>query len=152
MLWDQGRDLPSKTWVNLDFTSDSARILAFSSQRHTVWSQKGQLRLLARRETHWLSCRQNAEGPAAARAGSRAALRGTSLRKLTSLGSNLASVTDLKRIETPHSLRCDFGGYKTEGLDDTTRSMWRRRTRVQKWEHACTAGSGRYDVKDRLAQ
>ena len=33
-----------------------------------------------------------------------------SLRKVTSLGSNLASVTDLKRIQTPHSLCCDFGG------------------------------------------
>ena len=29
---------------------------------------------------------------------------GMSIRKVTSLGSNLASVTDLKRIETPHSL------------------------------------------------
>ena len=38
---------------------------------------------------------------------------GMSLRKVTSLGSNLASVTDLKRIQTPHSLCCDFGGYKT---------------------------------------
>ena len=36
-----------------------------------------------------------------------------SLRKDTSLGSNLASVTDLKRIQTPNSLCCDFGGYKT---------------------------------------
>ena len=36
-----------------------------------------------------------------------------SLRKVTSLGSNMASVTDLKRIETAHSLCCDFGGYKT---------------------------------------
>ena len=36
-----------------------------------------------------------------------------SLRKVTSLGPNLASVTDLKRIETPRSLCCDFGGYKT---------------------------------------
>ena len=35
-----------------------------------------------------------------------------SLKKVTLLGSNLASVTDLKRIETPHSLCCDFGGYK----------------------------------------
>ena len=35
------------------------------------------------------------------------------LRKVTLLGSNLASVTDLKRIETPHSLCCDLGGYKT---------------------------------------
>ena len=41
------------------------------------------------------------------------ALLGMSLKKVTSLGSNLASVTDLKRIETPHSLCCDFGGYKT---------------------------------------
>ena len=39
--------------------------------------------------------------------------RGMSLRKVTSIGSNLASVTDLKRIETPHNLSCDFGGYKT---------------------------------------
>ena len=29
-----------------------------------------------------------------------------SIRKVTSLGSNLASVTALKRIETPHSLCC----------------------------------------------
>ena len=36
-----------------------------------------------------------------------------SLKKVTLLGSNLASVTDLKRIETPHSLCCDFRGYKT---------------------------------------
>ena len=34
-----------------------------------------------------------------------------SLRKVTSLGSNLVSVTDLKR--TPHSLWCGFGGNKT---------------------------------------
>ena len=38
---------------------------------------------------------------------------GMSLGKVMTLGSNLASVTDLKRIETPHSLCCDFGGYKT---------------------------------------
>ena len=38
---------------------------------------------------------------------------GMSLRKVTSLGSKLASVTDLKRIQTPHSLCCGFGGYKT---------------------------------------
>ena len=31
---------------------------------------------------------------------------GMSLRKVTLLGSNLASVTDLKRIETPNSLCC----------------------------------------------
>ena len=36
-----------------------------------------------------------------------------SLRKVTLLGSNLASVKDFKRIKTPHSLCCDFGGYKT---------------------------------------
>ena len=36
-----------------------------------------------------------------------------SLTNLTSLGSNSASVTDLKRIQTPHSLCYDFGGYKT---------------------------------------
>ena len=30
----------------------------------------------------------------------------------SSLGSNLASVTDLTRIQTPHSLCCDFGGDK----------------------------------------
>ena len=35
---------------------------------------------------------------------------GMSLGKVTSRGSNLASVTDLK---TPHSLCCDFRGYKT---------------------------------------
>ena len=40
-------------------------------------------------------------------------VRGMSLRNVTSLGSNLVFVTDLKRIETPHSLCCDFGGYKT---------------------------------------
>ena len=37
--------------------------------------------------------------------------QGMSLRNLTSLGSNLASVKDLKRIETLHSLCCDSGGY-----------------------------------------
>ena len=31
----------------------------------------------------------------------------------TSLGTNLASVTDFKIIQTPHSLFCDLGGYKT---------------------------------------
>ena len=39
-----------------------------------------------------------------------------SLRKVTSLGSlgsNLESVTDLKRNQTPHSLCCDFRGYET---------------------------------------
>ena len=38
---------------------------------------------------------------------------GMSLRNLTLLGSNLASVTDVKKIRTPHSLCCDFGGYRT---------------------------------------
>ena len=37
----------------------------------------------------------------------------TNLTSLSSLGSNLASVTDLKRIQAPHNLCCDFGGYKT---------------------------------------
>ena len=36
-----------------------------------------------------------------------------SIRNLTSLGSKLASVTDLKRIQTPRSLNCVFGGNKT---------------------------------------
>ena len=39
--------------------------------------------------------------------------RGMSLRNVSSLGSNLASVADLKRVQTPHSLCCDFRGYKT---------------------------------------
>ena len=56
-------------------------------------------------------------------------VRGMSLRKLTSLGSNLASITDLKRIETAHSLCCDFGGYKSF----TTR--WSG-SRVQVWAPA----------------
>ena len=38
---------------------------------------------------------------------------GMSFRKVTLLDSNWASVTDLKRIQTPHSLCCDFGGDKT---------------------------------------
>ena len=33
-----------------------------------------------------------------------------SLRNVTSLGSNFALVMSLKRIQTPHSLCCDFGG------------------------------------------
>ena len=40
-------------------------------------------------------------------------VQGMSLRKITLLGSNLASEPYLKRIEIPHSLCCDFGGYKT---------------------------------------
>ena len=40
-------------------------------------------------------------------------VRGMHLRKDTQLGLNLASVRDLERIETPHSLCYDFGGYKT---------------------------------------
>ena len=56
------------------------------------------------------------------------------LRNVTSLGSNLASVTDLKRTETPHSLCCDFGGYKTF----TTRwSGGRVQVWVQVWAPAC---------------
>ena len=35
MLRDQRGDQPSTNWENLDFSSDSARVLAFSSQRHT---------------------------------------------------------------------------------------------------------------------
>ena len=38
MLWDQRRDPPSKNWGNLNFSSDSALLLAFSSQQHTMWS------------------------------------------------------------------------------------------------------------------
>ena len=57
-----------------------------------------------------------------------------SLRKVTLLGSNLASVTDLKRIETPHSLCCDFGGYKTftTRWSGGTVQVW-----VQVWAPAC---------------
>ena len=51
---------------------------------------------------------------------------GMSLGKVTLLGSNLASVTDISRIETPHSLCCDFGGYKT------FRTCWSGST-VQVW-------------------
>ena len=58
--------------------------------------------------------------------------RGMSLRKVTSLGSNLASVTDLKRIETLHSLCCDFGGYKTFTTRWPGGTVW-----VQVWAPAC---------------
>ena len=34
MLWDQHMDSPSKNWENLNFSSDSAGLLAFASQRH----------------------------------------------------------------------------------------------------------------------
>ena len=37
---------------------------------------------------------------------------GMSLRNFTLLGPDLESVKDLKRIETPYSLCCDFKGYK----------------------------------------
>ena len=36
-----------------------------------------------------------------------------SIRDFTTLGSNLASVADFKRIQTPLSLCCGFGGDKT---------------------------------------
>ena len=36
-----------------------------------------------------------------------------SIRNFITLGSHWASVTDFKRIQTPHSLRCGFGGDKT---------------------------------------
>ena len=42
-----------------------------------------------------------------------AELWGMSIRNHISFGSNLASVMDLKRIQTPYSLSCDFGGDKT---------------------------------------
>ena len=42
-----------------------------------------------------------------------ASVLGIRLWKVTLLGSNLASVTALKRIQTPRSLCCDLGGYKT---------------------------------------
>ena len=38
MLRDKRRDPPSKNWENLDFSIDSAWVLAFSSQHHTMWS------------------------------------------------------------------------------------------------------------------
>ena len=38
LLLDQRGDQPSKTWENLKFSSDSVRILVFSSQRHAMWS------------------------------------------------------------------------------------------------------------------
>ena len=40
-------------------------------------------------------------------------VQGVRLRKVTSLGSNLASVTNLKEIQTPHRLWCDFGTFTT---------------------------------------
>ena len=36
MPWDQRGDQPSKSWENVDFSSKSARHLAFFSQRHTM--------------------------------------------------------------------------------------------------------------------
>ena len=38
MLRDQRGDQPSKNWENLDFSNDLARVLAFSSDFHTIWS------------------------------------------------------------------------------------------------------------------
>ena len=40
------------------------------------------------------------------------AVWGMSIRNLTSLSLDLASATDLKCIQTPHSLCCDFRGNK----------------------------------------
>ena len=62
------------------------------------------------------------------------AVLGMSLRKVTLLGSNSASVTDLKRIQTPHSLYCDFGGYKgfTTCWSGGKVQVW-----VQVWAPAC---------------
>ena len=57
-----------------------------------------------------------------------------SLRKVTSLGSNLASLTDLKRIQIPHSLCCDFGGNITFA---TPWSGCRVQVWVQVWGPAC---------------
>ena len=57
-----------------------------------------------------------------------------SLRKVTSLGSYLASVTYLKRIQTPHSLCCDFRGYKTFTI---CWSGGRVQVWVQVWAPAC---------------
>ena len=47
---------------------------------------------------------------------------GMSLKNVTSLGSNLASVTNLKGIQTPHNLCCDLGGDKifTTGWSGST--------------------------------
>ena len=58
---------------------------------------------------------------------------GMSLRKVTSLGSNFVSVTDLKRILTRHSLCCDSGGYKTF---TTSWSGGRVQVWVQFWARA----------------
>ena len=71
------------------------------------------------------------------------AVRGMSLRN-TSLGSNFVSVTDLKRIETPNSLCCDFGGDKSF----TTRwSGGRVQVWVQVW-----APAGNVAISRRLFQ
>ena len=35
---DQRGDQPIKNWENIDFSKDLARVLALSSQRHTMWS------------------------------------------------------------------------------------------------------------------
>ena len=52
-------------------------------------------------------------------------VRGMSIRNLTSLGSNLAPGTDLKRIQTQHSLCCDFEATHWSG------------GRVQVWVQVC---------------
>ena len=57
-----------------------------------------------------------------------------SLWNFTLCGLNLASVTELKRIQTPHSLCCDFWGDKTF----TTRwSGYRVQVWFQVWAPAC---------------
>ena len=70
---------------------------------------------------------------------SKGAVLGMSLRKVTTFGSNLASVTDLKRIQTPHSLCCDFRGDKTF---TTYWSGCRVQVSVQVWAPACHLAIG----------
>ena len=70
------------------------------------------------------------------------------LRNVTSLGSNLASVTDLKRIQFPHSLCCDFGGYKT--FVQVWVQVWAPASHLAIFPQEVPEGNWRFRVQNQL--
>ena len=118
-----------QTWGPTKQKMRKTQILAFTSQRHTMWSQKYQL--AARRETHWIARSQNFEGPAAARAGSRAACGGGEWARRSE--STYAQQVDMISRIVAHNRLCHGSldnATCARGTDWAKLNAWRGKSRL----------------------
>ena len=104
--WGPSMTNQAKNGENLDFSSYSAWVLAFSSQRlSSIWCEANKSNWLPCRETHWLARSQNVSGPAAARAQSCAACGCSECVRQSE--STYAQLIDLMSRIAAHNRLCD---------------------------------------------